>query len=114
MGTRDQAATLLGLPAREQRLWMRLLAPDDAADVVQQAPAALRDRLLALLDEPTRLEVLALLAYAEDATGGLMNPRFARQRPEATVEEAIRYLRKQRQMPYAQHTPSPSFYFTKA
>jgi magnesium transporter len=39
--------------------------------------------------------VLALLAYAEDNAGGLMNPRFARLRPDATVDEAIRYLRKQ-------------------
>ena len=86
---------ILGLPTREQRSWMRLLPPDDAADVVQEAPTENRDALLALLDEPTRREVLALLAYAEDDAGGLMNPRFARLRPDATVDEAIRYLRKQ-------------------
>src|SRR6185503_8752117 len=67
----------------------------DAADVLQETPADKRDALLSLLDEPTRREVLALLAYAEDAAGGLMNPRFARLRPDATVDEAIRYLRKQ-------------------
>ena len=37
-----------------------------------------------------------MLAYAEDAAGGLMNPRFARVRPDMTVDEAISYLRKQR------------------
>ena len=47
------------------------------------------------LDEPTRKEVRALLAYAEDAAGGLMNPRYARLRPNMTVDEAISYLRKQ-------------------
>ena len=31
--------------------------------------------LLALLDEPTRKEVIALLEYKEDEAGGLMNPR---------------------------------------
>jgi magnesium transporter len=41
--------------------------------------------------------VNALLAYAEDEAGGLMNPRFARVRPEMTVEEAIRYVRRQAQ-----------------
>jgi magnesium transporter len=95
MNSRDQAAVILGVPAREQRSWMRLLAPDDAADVLQVAAADRREQLLALLDEPTRREVLALLAYAEDDAGGLMNPRFARLRPDATVDEAIRYLRKQ-------------------
>jgi magnesium transporter len=95
LNTRDQASVILGLPTREQRSWMRLLPPDDAADVVQQTPTENREALLALLDEPTRREVLALLAYAEDNAGGLMNPRFARLRPDATVDEAIRYLRKQ-------------------
>jgi magnesium transporter len=91
----DQAELLLALPVEEQRTWMRMLPPDDAADLTQEAPAGERDRLLGLLDEPTRKEVRALLAYAEDAAGGLMNPRYARLRPNMTVDEAISYLRKQ-------------------
>jgi magnesium transporter len=38
---------------------------------------------------------MALMAYAEDAAGGLMNPRFARVRADVGVDEAISYLRKQ-------------------
>ncbi len=91
----DQAAIVLGLPQGERRSWVRLLAPDDAADLVQAAPASEREALLALLDEPTRQEVGGLLAYAEDLAGGLMNTRFARLRPEMTVDEAMAYLRKQ-------------------
>src|SRR6266705_1216947 len=91
----EQLELLLALPAVERRGWMRLLAPDDAADAVQAAPEAARDSLLALLDESTRHEVIALLAYAEDEAGGLMSPRFARVRPEMTADEAIRYLHKQ-------------------
>ena len=92
---RDQVTLLLSLPEGERRLWARLLAPDDAADVIQEAPTETRDDLLALLDGPTRSEVTALLAYAEDAAGGLMNPRYARLRPEMSVNEAISYLRRQ-------------------
>jgi magnesium transporter len=92
--TREQAALLLGLPREDRRSWMRLLPPDDAADLVQEAPASAREALLALLDDPTRREVSGLLAYAEDHAGGLMNPRYARLRPEMTVSEAISYLRK--------------------
>jgi magnesium transporter len=92
---RDQAELLLALPAGSRRSWIRLLPPDDAADVIQESPADQRDALLALLDWTTRVEVTALLAYAEDAAGGLMNPRYARLRPEMTVDEAIRYLRRQ-------------------
>lgn len=93
--TRDQETLLLTLPDGERRLWARVLAPDDAADVIQEAPLEERDGLLALLDDTTRTEVSALLAYAEDAAGGLMNPRYARVRPEMRVNEAISYLRRQ-------------------
>jgi magnesium transporter len=74
---------------------MRFLEPDDAADVLQEADPELREELLAVLDEPTRKEVRALAAYAEDEAGGLMNPRYARVRPEMTTDEAIGYLRRQ-------------------
>lgn len=93
--TADQASTLLQMPARERRAWLRLLAPDDAADLLQRVPEPGRVELLRLLDKRTRGEVVALLAYAEDAAGGLMSPRFARLRPEMTVDEAIEYLRRQ-------------------
>ena len=92
----DQATILLALPNGERRLWMRILAPDDAVDVIQAVEEEdQRAGLLEMLDAPTRNEVRALLAYAEDAAGGLMSPRFARLRPDMTVAEAIRYLRRQ-------------------
>jgi magnesium transporter len=94
---RDAAQLLLGMPREERRPWLRLLAPDDAADVIQEVSREERPGLLALLDEPTRREVSALLAYAEDEAGGLMNPRYARLRPDMTADEAILYLRKQAQ-----------------
>ncbi len=92
--THDQTELLLALPSNERRSWMRLLPPDDAADLIQEAPEEDRAGLLALLDEPTRKEVSGLLTYAEDQAGGLMNPRYARLRPEMTLDEAISYLRR--------------------
>jgi len=62
---------------------------------IQETPEEYRNDLLALLDDYTRREVVALLAYAEDDAGGLMSPRFARLRPDMTVDEAIAYLRRQ-------------------
>jgi hypothetical protein len=50
---RDQCALLLALRAAERQLWMRQLAPDDAADAVQAADAEQRDTLLSALDGPT-------------------------------------------------------------
>ncbi len=93
--TRGQAQILRGAAARERRGLARLMPPDDIADVLQDFNAAERGELMALLEEPTRREVTALLAYSEDQAGGLMNPRFARVRAEMSVEEAIRYVRRQ-------------------
>jgi magnesium transporter len=95
LSAHDQSDLLLDLPQEQRHVWMRLLAPDDAADVIQEAGPEHRDEMLFLLDDPTRREVTALLAYKEDEAGGLMNPRFARLRPESTVDEAISYLRKE-------------------
>jgi magnesium transporter len=92
---RDQIDLLREMPPPRRRSWMRLLPPDDAADVIQEADESERDSLLALLDDATRREVAALMAYAEDDAGGLMNPRYARVRPDVSVDEAISYLRKQ-------------------
>src|SRR5688572_6792820 len=77
LSARDQAALLLALPENERRLWVRLLPPDDATDLIQETPEEERPTLFGLMDEFTRREVLALLAYKEDEAGGLMSPRFA-------------------------------------
>ena len=90
----DQCALLLALRPAERQLWMRQLAPDDAADVVQAAEPEQREMLLGALDAPTRREVAALLAYAEDEAGGLMSPRYVRLRPDMSVDEAVAYLRR--------------------
>ncbi|HEX6306992.1 MAG TPA: magnesium transporter [Longimicrobiales bacterium] len=91
----DQAELLLALRPQERRTWVRLLAPDDAADLIQEVDEEDRGPLLGLLDDAARREVTVLLAYAEDEAGGLMSSRFARVRPDMTVDEAISYLRRQ-------------------
>ena len=90
-----QTSILRGLANGERRLYLRSLDPDDIADVIQEMEPEEREPLLGMLDDRTRREVTALLAYAEDDAGGLMSPRFARVRAEMTVDEAIAYLRKQ-------------------
>lgn len=92
---RDQAELLFALPESDRRLWMRMLDPDDAADLVQCVARERRVELLDMLDRLTRNEVTALMAYGEDVAGGLMSPRYARVRPEMTAEEAISYVRRQ-------------------
>ena len=99
LNSQDQAELLLTMPEHERRTYIRVLKPDDVADLIQEAPGDERDNLLSLLEEVARNEVGALLAYAEDDAGGLMSPRFVRLRPGIAVDEAISYLQLQgRQM----------------
>ena len=91
----DQLELLRAFGLVERRSWLRLLEPDDAADVIQDAAEEERESLITLLDEASRKEVRALLAYAEDDAGGLMSPRYARLRADMNVDEAISYLRRQ-------------------
>jgi magnesium transporter len=91
----DQSELIFALPEVERRIWVRILPPDDLADVLQTVDAHDRMQLLSSLDSPTRKEVTALLAYGEDEAGGLMNPRFARVRPDMLVDEALEYVRRQ-------------------
>lgn len=94
LSAREQGELLQALPPNERRPFVRVLPPDDAADVIQEIPEV-REVVLSELDEQSRREVNALLAYAEDDAGGLMSPRFARVRPEMSIDEAISYLRRQ-------------------
>ncbi|MDG0816050.1 magnesium transporter [Bdellovibrio svalbardensis] len=93
--THDQAELIAEASHLEKRSWVRLLAPDDVADLIQEIGHESKEDLLSLLDPQTKREVIALLAYAEDAAGGLMSTRFVRLRPDMTVDEAISYLRIQ-------------------
>lgn len=79
----EQFSVLHELPQPEQLVRMRMLPLADVADLIQAAPGARRDELLGLLYGAARSEVRALLAYAEDVAGGLMNPRFVRLRSDS-------------------------------
>ena len=91
----DRVELLEDLPDSEIRSWLRFLPPDDAADFIQQFRKEKHHDLLELLDEQTKHGVIGLLAYAEDAAGGLMNPDYIRLRPDMTVMESIQYIRAQ-------------------
>lgn len=83
----------------EKRSWLRLLALDDAADLIQKFSKEQQAEALNALDSHTRREVMGLLAYEEDNAGGLMNPQYIRLRPDMTIDEATQYLRAQARTP---------------
>jgi len=94
LNARDKAQLILALPVGERRSWMRLLAPDETLDLVQEAPGQESAGLLALLDDKSRREVKGLMAYVTEQSGGLIHPRYVRLRPEMSVDEAVSFLRR--------------------
>lgn len=95
LSAHDQAELITDISNLEKRSWVRMLAPDDVADLIQEMGTDSREPILELLDPQTRREVTALLAYSDDKAGGLMSSRFVRLRPDMSVDEAISYLRIQ-------------------
>ncbi|MFG1486807.1 magnesium transporter [Halobacteriovorax sp. RZ-2] len=78
-----------------KRRWANDLAYDDLADILQLLNYEQVEETLSLLAKHARVEVMALMAYAEDVAGGLMNSNYIRLRANMMVEEAIRYIRTQ-------------------
>ena len=95
LDTFDQKQLLKIVPQATRKKWIKILEPDDLADLLREVSDEEREESLSYLGDNARKEVKALLAYAEDEAGGLMNPRFIRIRPELLVEEALSYMRAQ-------------------
>lgn len=90
-----QGEILRELPEPERTQWLKLLPPDDIADVCQAILPEEGPPLLKLLDPKTREEVETLMQYSAQAAGGIMSPRFAHLPKHVTVDEALRRLRRQ-------------------
>jgi magnesium transporter len=77
------------------------LDTDDFADILQQLPQTIIDQVLASLDAIDRARVEAVLSYAEDSAGGLMNTDTITVRPRHALELVFRYLRMRKDLPEA-------------
>ncbi|HEY7892578.1 MAG TPA: CBS domain-containing protein [Solirubrobacteraceae bacterium] len=69
------------------------MAPDDAADVMNELDEQRRETLLALLPVSQRIKVRALLGYDPAEAGGLMSPEFISLRSTTTAEDALNAVR---------------------
>jgi CBS domain-containing protein len=105
LNARDKAQLILGLPLGERRLWMRLLAPDEALDVVQEAAEQEREGLVSLLDDKTLREVHGLKHYADERSRGMIHTHYVRLRPDMSVDEALSFLRRD-----ARDRPQTAYY----
>ena len=66
---------------------------DDIADVLQDLPENITRNVLMAMDNQHRRRVQAVLVYAEDTAGGMMNTDVVTVRADVTLEVVLRYMR---------------------
>lgn len=67
---------------------------DDAVDIIEEMPANVVKRILKQADPDTRKLINELLKYPDDSAGSIMTTEYVSLRPNMTVEEAIKRIRR--------------------
>lgn len=94
MDTDQQGLLIKGFSDSEIKEVFDELYVDDAADIVEEMPANVVKRILKNTDPKTRRMINEILKYPEDSAGSLMNTEYISLRPNMTVEEAIKRIRR--------------------
>ncbi len=94
MNSDMQEALIHSLNEAEIREVMDELYLDDVADILEELPANLVDKLLEATDEDTRHQINELLNYPEDSAGSIMNVEYIAFRKEMTVAESMLKIRQ--------------------
>lgn len=93
--TPDRAARVLAsLPEAARNALLAALNPNIAAGWLARLDPEQRDACLATIDPHLAQELRELGRYGPDTAGGLMDPRVITFRPDATVRDVIRRLRR--------------------
>ncbi|MDF2182194.1 magnesium transporter [Neptuniibacter sp. CAU 1671] len=99
LGDDIQADILSRLNNEEVLALTESLDSDDMVDILQQLPNRVMRETLRIMDKQNRRRVEKLLSYPEDTAGGLMNTDTTTIRPDITVETALRYIRRHKEIP---------------
>lgn len=104
---KDQAAEVFAyLPIDRQQTLIQSLSntevgqilndlnSDDAVDMLEEMPANVVKKILALADPQTRQDINSLLQYPEDSAGSIMTVEFVDLRSFMTINDAIERIRK--------------------
>ncbi len=89
----DQERIIDFLNDENIRLLLKEMAPDDLVDMVQNVSSEIRRSVWENLSEEMRRETLFLLRFDEDDAAGLMTPRYLAIKENATVGQALRFIR---------------------
>jgi len=91
----DQELLILGFSDNELKEIIDELYADDAADLVEEMPANVVQRILRQATPEMRNIINQILKYPENSAGSLMTTEYVSLRPNMTVEESILRIRRQ-------------------
>lgn len=94
-----RAELIGGMDAEELIAATEGMEVDDLADLIDDLPETLNERVLRSLDAQDRERLNAVLAFEDDSAGGLMNVDAVTVRPDVTLEVVLRYLRMRGELP---------------
>ncbi len=94
MDSDSQEMLIKGFSDSELKEVIDELYIDDAVDIVEEMPANVVKRILAQADPDTRKLINELLKYPDDSAGSMMTTEYVELRPNLTVEDAIKTIRR--------------------
>lgn len=94
MDAQQQESLLLLFSDREIKDVLNEMFSDDTADLIEDMPADVVQRILLNLDDRSRRQVNTLLRYPHDSAGSVMTVEYIALSPEMTVNEALGHIRR--------------------
>lgn len=91
----SQELLIRGFSDNELKEVLDELYVDDAADLVEEMPANVVQRILKQADPEMRNSINQILRYDENSAGSIMTTEYVALQPDMTVEEAILRIRRQ-------------------
>ncbi|MCI9067352.1 MAG: magnesium transporter [Lachnospiraceae bacterium] len=94
MESREQQILVEALTERELRAVLDDMFLDDTADLLEEMPANVVERILANTDLETRRQLNQLLSYPEDSVGSIMTVEYVDLKPHMTVKASLEKIRR--------------------
>ena len=94
MESDSQELLIRGFSDTELKEVVDELYVDDAVDLVEEMPSNVVKRILRQADPETRRLINEMLKYPEDSAGSIMTTEFVSLRPQMTVEDAEKRIRR--------------------
>lgn len=94
MESDDQELLIKSFSDSELKELFEELYVDDVVDIIEEMPANVVKRIIANTDPQTRKDINEILKYPEDSAGSLMTVEYITLRPDMSVSEAIKRIKR--------------------